>query len=130
MALRCQIVNFVRLNLLNDTDQIGRIRHVAVVQNEARILVVRILIDVIYPAGIEGRRTPLDTVNRIALGQQKLGKIGTVLPGYSGYQRDLVARLHSRHIPMKSGNLPHRNGRSPPGRVESSRRSAIRRERA
>jgi hypothetical protein len=55
VALGREIVDLVRLALLHDADQIGRIRHVSVVQDEARILFVRILIDVLDAAGIEGR---------------------------------------------------------------------------
>ena len=37
VALRRQIVDLVRLHLLHDADQVGRIRQVAVVQEEARL---------------------------------------------------------------------------------------------
>jgi hypothetical protein len=44
MALGREIVNFVGLRVLHDADEICRIRHVAVVQNEAQPSFVRILI--------------------------------------------------------------------------------------
>ena len=37
MALRGQVVDLVGLHLLDDADEVGRIRHVAVVQEEAHV---------------------------------------------------------------------------------------------
>ena len=44
MTLRGQVVDLVRLNLLNHPDQIGRIGQVSVVENEVLVVRVRVLL--------------------------------------------------------------------------------------
>ena len=43
----------------------------------------------IYPFGVEGRRTALNAVNHITFAEQELGEIGAVLSGDAGDQSDL-----------------------------------------
>ena len=45
---------------------------------------VRVLVQVVDPLGIEGRRPPLDAMDFVALGQQELRQIGAVLAGDAG----------------------------------------------
>ena len=97
MALRGEIVDLVRLGLLDDADQVGRIGHVAVVQEEPRALLVRVLVEMIDALGVERRGAALDAVDHIALGQQELGEIGAVLAGdpvmsARGFMEELVSR--------------------------------------
>ena len=94
MALGGQVVDLVRLRLLHDADQVGRIGHVAEMQDEARIGLVRILVQMIDAAGVERGRAPLHSVHHIVLGQQQLGQIGAVLAGHPGDQCDLAALAH------------------------------------
>ena len=49
---------------------------------------VRILIEMIDPVGVEGRGPPLDAVNDVALVEQEFGEIGAVLAGDAGDERD------------------------------------------
>ena len=86
MRLRGQVVNLVRLHLLNNANQTGGIGHIAVMQDKTRILFMRILIQVIDTVGIKQGRAPLDTMHLITLVQQKLGQIGTILPRNAGNQ--------------------------------------------
>ena len=88
MRLGGQIVDLVRLNLLDDAQQARRVRHVAVVQHHLAVLLVRILVQVIYSIGIEERGAALDAVHLISLGEQKFRKIGTVLTRDAGDQRN------------------------------------------
>jgi hypothetical protein len=81
MALRCQVVDLVRLHLLNDSYQAGRIRQVAVVKDEALVRFVWILIEMVDAVGIEQRRASLDTVDFVSFVEQQLGEIGAVLAG-------------------------------------------------
>ena len=67
MALGGEIVDLVRLGFLHDADQVGRIGHVAVMQEKLRLALVRVLIEVVDAGRIERRRAPLDAVNHIAL---------------------------------------------------------------
>ena len=43
MTLGCRIVNFLRLYLLNDTNEVGCVRKVAVMQMQAHTALVQIL---------------------------------------------------------------------------------------
>jgi len=54
MVLRGKIVNLRRADLLNEANEVCRIRQVAVVQKEARLLLVRIQIEIVDPLSIEG----------------------------------------------------------------------------
>ena len=64
-----QIINLVRLHLLHDPDQVGAVRQIAVVQDKSLIRLVRVLVKVFQAARVEGRRSPLDAVDRISLRQ-------------------------------------------------------------
>ena len=93
MALRGEIVDLVRLGLLDDADQVGRIGHVAIMEDEALVRLVRILVEMLDPAGVERRRAALDAVDDIALVEQQFGQIGAVLAGDAGDQGDLVRNV-------------------------------------
>ena len=49
-----------------------------------------VLVEVINSTGIEAARPALDTVNLVALLQQQLRKVATVLTGYSCYESFLL----------------------------------------
>jgi hypothetical protein len=53
MALCGQVIDLVRLHLLNDPNQVRRIRQISVVQLETNVFLVRILVQVIDAIGIE-----------------------------------------------------------------------------
>ncbi len=84
MRLRREVVDLVGLNLLHDADEVGCVGEIAVVEEEAHRLFVTILIEMIYPVGVEERRTPLDAVHGVSFSEKKLGQIGAVLPGNAG----------------------------------------------
>ena len=96
MALRCQIVNLVGLNLLNQADKITRIGQVSVMQRKVTIRSVGIFIKVINAGGIKRRSAPLDSMNLVAFGQEVLRKVGSILARNAGDQ----CRLHGsrRHL--------------------------------
>ncbi len=48
MALGSQVVYLIRLDLLDDPDQVGGIGQIAVVQDEVSVFGVRVLVEVIY----------------------------------------------------------------------------------
>ena len=97
MALGGEIVDLGRPDLLHQADQIGRIRHVAVVQQERHVAGVRILVEMIDARGIERGRPPLDAVDRVAEAKQIFGEIGAVLPGDAGEERNAPFRIRFRH---------------------------------
>jgi hypothetical protein len=84
VGLGGQIVDLVRLDLLDDADQVGRVGQVPVVQEKPATLLVRVLVEVIHAIRVEERGPALDAVHLVPLGQQKLGQIGPVLTGDAG----------------------------------------------
>jgi hypothetical protein len=91
VTLRGEVVDFVGLHLLNDAHQARTVGHVAVVQGEATIGDMRILIQMIDAVGIEQRCPALDSVYFVALVEQELGEISAVLAGYACNKCDLLA---------------------------------------
>ena len=81
MALGAQVVNFIRLRFLHDSNEVAGVAQVAIVQLEVGVLNVRVLVDVVDTLGVEQRRTTLDAMNDVALLEQKFGKVRTVLAG-------------------------------------------------
>ena len=75
MRLCRKIIEFIRLSFLNDADQIGRVRHVPIMQHEPLALLVRVLVKMINPVRVKRRSTTLDPVNLVTLIQQKLSEI-------------------------------------------------------
>ena len=65
MALRGEVIDFVGLNLLDDANQVRSIGHVAEMQEELDVFLMRIVIEMIDALGVERRRTALDAVNDI-----------------------------------------------------------------
>ena len=53
MALGGEIVDFRRLNFLDNANEIGRIRHVAIMQKEPDAGTVRVLVQMIDARGVE-----------------------------------------------------------------------------
>jgi hypothetical protein len=64
---------------LDDVDQGGGVREVAVMENKLWVRRVGVFVDVIDAAGVEERGATLDTVDFVAFGEEKLGKVGSVL---------------------------------------------------
>ena len=60
------------------------------VQDEFPVPLVGVLVEMVYPVGIEKRRPPFNAVDDIALLQQELGKVRTVLSCHPGNQSCLV----------------------------------------
>jgi hypothetical protein len=65
MALGSQIVDFIRLNLLNDPNQVGCIGKIAVVQNKPLFRMMWVLIEMIHSVCVEKRSPALDAVDNI-----------------------------------------------------------------
>jgi len=84
VALCRQIVDFVRLHFLDNPDQAGGIREIAMMQGEIESLLMGVVIEMINSIGVDQGRPALDAVNRITLGQQQFGEIRTVLAGNTG----------------------------------------------
>ena len=85
MALRRQVVDLVRLYLLDYADQVGGVGQISIVEDEILVCYMGILIEVIDAIGIEQRGAPFDTVHDVVFAEQKLRQIGAILAGYPGY---------------------------------------------
>jgi hypothetical protein len=70
MALRGQVVDFVRMHGLDDADQIGGVRHIAVMELKVLIRHMGILINMINTCRVKRRRTALDAMHKVPLGKQ------------------------------------------------------------
>ena len=95
-----------------NADQIGRIGHVALMQEESDALAVGVLVEMIDARGVERLGAPLDAVNDIALAEQQFGEISAVLAGGSGNQCNTI-----RHPRCPSG---FRSRRPPQQRAKSA----------
>ena len=86
VALCGEIVNFVRLNLLDDANEVRRIGEVAIMQEKANAGLMRVMIQMIDTIGVDQRRPPLHAMHDIVFGKEKLGEERAVLPGDAGDQ--------------------------------------------
>ena len=84
MGLRAEVVDLVGLDLLDDVDEGRGVGEVAVVEDEVRVGLVRVLVEVVDAGGIEERRTAFDAMDFVALGEEELGEVGAVLAGDAG----------------------------------------------
>jgi hypothetical protein len=62
VALGAQVVDLIGLHLLDDPDQVGAVCEVTVVEHQARIALMRVLVEVIDPGGVEAAGPPLVAV--------------------------------------------------------------------
>ena len=84
MAHCAQVVDLVRLRLLHDADQVGAVRQITVVQLEALVVDMRVLVQMVHAVGVEQAGAALDAVHRVALLQQQFRQVGAVLAGDAG----------------------------------------------
>ncbi len=86
MALSTQVVDLIGLHLLDDPDQVGAVREVAVMQHQPWIALVGILVEVIDAGRVEAAGPALDAMHRVALLQEELRQVAAVLAGDAGDQ--------------------------------------------
>ena len=53
MALRTQVINFIGLGLLDDPHQITGVREIPIVENQMRMIDMRIFVEVVNTLGIK-----------------------------------------------------------------------------
>ena len=68
MALRAKIVDFVRLQLVEEFDQLHGIRQVPETQEEVYFIHMRVLVQMIDAGGVKRAGSPDDAMNLVALG--------------------------------------------------------------
>ncbi len=69
MTLGSQIVDLIRLHLLDDPDQVGGIGKIAIMENKTAAMIVGILIEMIDAVGVERRSTTFQAVGLVSLAQ-------------------------------------------------------------
>ena len=72
MALGAEVVDLIRLHLLDDPDQVGAVGEISVVENQSRVTFMRILVEVIDSARVETASAAFDAMHHVTLFQQQL----------------------------------------------------------
>ena len=103
VTLRGEIIDLVGLHLLDQADEIGRIRDVAIMQKEAQVRHMRIAVEMIDAIRIDERRPPLHAMDDIAFLDEQFGQIGAILAGDAGNQCDFRI-AHSVLYPYRVRN--------------------------
>ncbi len=91
MALRTEMINFIRLQSVKKFDQVDRIAQIAVVQKHAHPVDVRIGIKMVDARSVKCAGAANDPVHFVAFLQQQIGQITTILAGDAGNERLLHA---------------------------------------
>ena len=121
MRLGRQVVELIRLGFLNDADQVGRVGQVSVMQDEVAVINMRILIEVVDAARVEAGAAAFDAMNGVALLQQQLCKVGSILSGDAGNECFFLGSCVMLHVPVIGllQPFPKRDARLPAQGVQS-----------
>jgi len=66
VALGTEVVDLVRLHLLDDADDVRGVREVAVVEDEPQPLLVGVLVEMVNAVRVKARRPSLDAVDQVS----------------------------------------------------------------
>ena len=83
MALCTKVVDLIGLHLLDDSNQVGAVGEVPVMEHQPRITLMRILIEMINSVRVEATGPALDSMYLVSLLEKKFGQIAAVLAGDS-----------------------------------------------
>ena len=75
VALRAEMVDLVRFDVINEVGQLFRVREIAIMKEEADIRLVRVLVKMIDPSPVETARTADNAMDLIAFEEKKVSKI-------------------------------------------------------
>lgn len=84
VALRGEIIDFMRPDLLDDPTQRAPVREIAIVKRQLRPGDVRVVVEMIDALGIEQDRPTQHAMHRVSFFKQQLGQIRSVLPRDAG----------------------------------------------
>ncbi len=84
MALGAQIVDLVRLQLVEEFHKRHGISEISVVKEKPGLVKMRVSIDVVDAPGIEGRGAADDAMDFVAFAEKQLRQIGAVLSCNAG----------------------------------------------
>src|SRR5260370_31375261 len=109
MALCGEVVNFLGLNPPNEPGQRAGVAQVAIVQEHPRLARMRVVINGVEPACIEGAGPANDAMHLVTFGEEQLGQITAVLAGDARNQCFLAhksegSRVGNTRLKRKPGN--------------------------
>ncbi len=84
MRLRAEVVDLIGLDLVDELVNDARIGEIAVVEVEPAGWIVRVLVDLVNPAGVERTGSPDNPVDLVSLLQEEFGEVRPVLSGDAG----------------------------------------------
>src|ERR1051325_4122934 len=87
VALRGEVVHLVRTNLVQQFPEAAGVGHIREMEAETAPVLVEVRVNSVQAVGVEAARASFDTVDFIALLQQKFGEVGAVLAGDAGDER-------------------------------------------
>ena len=129
VALRAQVVDFVGLDVVDEVGELPPVRQVAVVQEHAGAGGVRVDVDVVEAAGVEGGGAADDAVDLVPLREEELDQVRSVLAGDAGdeclghagvpWRAVLAALARSRKC------IPKRGESSMTGRLRAPQKSIV-----
>jgi hypothetical protein len=93
MALGGQVIDFVRLDIVDQMANLPGVAQVAKMEKKTGSVFMRVHIEMVNAPGIEGAGPAYQTMHFITLGQEKLGQIAAVLASYACNQGFLY-RIH------------------------------------
>ena len=99
VALGRQVVDLVRLDFLNEADEVRRVGQVPVVEEEPHVLFVRVLIEVVDAVGVELARSALEAVHLVAMVQKNSARSDPSWPVTS------VMRATGRPLPSRCSGI-------------------------
>ena len=79
MALGPEVIDLIGLQVVDELDEIHGVGEVAVVEEKANAIDMRILVEVVDPRCVERTGAPDDAVDFVAFGEQKVRQIRSVL---------------------------------------------------
>jgi nucleoside-diphosphate-sugar epimerase len=85
VRLGCQVIDLIRLHVMDQLDQAACIGHVPIMQMEMdTVFVIRIMVDMLNTCPVEAAGAPHQPVYLVILREQQFGEIGPVLSGDPG----------------------------------------------
>jgi hypothetical protein len=86
MALGPEVINLVGTERIEEPCDLGGVGQIAMVKQKSGSEHMRIVVEVVDPAGIERGGAADDAVNLVSLREKEFGEVGTVLSCDSGDQ--------------------------------------------
>ncbi len=95
MRLGGEVVHLVGFDGVEETVEAAAVGHVPVVEEHARLGIMRVDIQMVDALGSEGRMPAAQAVHLVTLGQEQFGQVRTVLPGDSGDESTFAEHIAS-----------------------------------